>query len=91
MDFEIEQRTGAEYGERTGDRVNSRNGYRDRLWETRAGSIDLRIPKLRRGTYFPGFLEPWRTAEKHSWPSFKKPTSKAFQRVRSTSWLKRWE
>jgi putative transposase len=64
MDFEIEQRTGAEYGERTDDRVNSRNGYRDRLWETRAGSIDLRIPKLRRGTYFPGFLEPRRTAEK---------------------------
>ncbi len=64
MDFEIEQRTGAEYGERTADRSNSRNGYRDRLWETRAGSIDLRIPKLRRGTYFAGFLEPRRTAEK---------------------------
>jgi putative transposase len=64
MDFEIEQRTGAEYGERTIDRNNSRNGYRDRLWETRAGSIDLRIPKLRRGSYFPAFLEPRRTAEK---------------------------
>jgi putative transposase len=64
MDFEIEQRTGAEYGERTDERINSRNGYRNRLWETRAGSIDLRIPKLRRGTYFPGFLEPRRTAEK---------------------------
>jgi transposase-like protein len=64
MDFEIEQRTGAEYGERTGERNNSRNGYRDRLWETRAGAIDLRIPKLRRGRYFPAFLEPRRTAEK---------------------------
>ena len=64
MEFEIAQRTGAEYGERTEDRNNSRNGYRDRLWETRAGSIDLRIPKLRRGSYFPGFLEPRRTAEK---------------------------
>jgi putative transposase len=64
MDFEIEQRCGAEYGERTDDRNNSRNGYRDRLWETRTGSIDLRIPKLRRGSYFPGFLEPRRTAEK---------------------------
>jgi putative transposase len=64
MDFEIEQRCGAEYGERSDERTNSRNGYRDRLWETRAGSIDLKIPKLRRGAYFPGFLEPRRTAEK---------------------------
>ena len=64
MDFEIEQRTGAEYGERSIDRSNSRNGYRDRLWETRAGSIDLRIPKLRHGSYLPAFLEPRRTAEK---------------------------
>ena len=64
MDFEIEQRCGAGYGERTDERNNSRNGYRDRVWETRAGSIDLRIPKLRRGSYFPGFLEPRRTAEK---------------------------
>ncbi len=64
MEFEVEQRTGAEYGERTSDRSNSRNGYRDRLWETRVGSVDLRIPKLRRGAYFPAFLEPRRTAEK---------------------------
>jgi len=64
MEFEIEQRTGAEHGERTPERSNSRNGYRDRLWETRVGSVDLRIPKLRRGSYFPAFLEPRRTAEK---------------------------
>jgi putative transposase len=64
MEFEIEQRTGAEYGERTSERSNSRNGYRDRLWETRVGSVDLRIPKLRRGSYLPAFLEPRRTAEK---------------------------
>jgi len=64
MEFEVEQRTGAEYGERTSERSNSRNGYRDRLWETRVGSVDLRIPKLRRGAYFPAFLEPRRTAEK---------------------------
>ncbi len=64
MDFEIEHRTGAGYGERSDDRENSRNGYRDRRWETRAGSIDLRIPKLRRGSYLPAFLEPRRTAEK---------------------------
>jgi putative transposase len=64
MEFEVEQRTGAEHGERSPERSNSRNGYRDRLWETRVGSVDLRIPKLRRGSYFPAFLEPRRTAEK---------------------------
>jgi len=64
MDFEIRNACGAEYGERSADRLNSRNGYRDRRWETRAGTVDLQIPKLRRGTYFPAFLEPRRTAEK---------------------------
>jgi putative transposase len=54
----------AAYGERSPERANSRNGYRDRLWETRSGSVDLKIPKLRKGSYFPGFLEPRRTAEK---------------------------
>jgi len=64
MEFEIEQRCGAEYGERSADRSNSRNGYRDRLRETRAGEIELRIPKLRKGSYLPALLEPRRTAEK---------------------------
>uniref|UniRef100_E6PDP2 Transposase of ISCARN47, IS256 family n=3 Tax=mine drainage metagenome TaxID=410659 RepID=E6PDP2_9ZZZZ len=64
MDFDVEGRCGAAYGERDSARENSRNGYRDRLWETRAGAIDLRIPKLRKGSYFPPFLEPRRTAEK---------------------------
>ena len=56
MEFEIEQHTGAGHGERSPDRSNSRNGYRDRLWETRVGSVDLRIPKLRRGSYFSAVL-----------------------------------
>src|SRR5579884_1117763 len=64
MDMDVEGLCAAAYGERTADRQNSRNGYRDRLWETRAGSVDLKIPKLRKGSYFPGFLEPRRTAEK---------------------------
>ena len=64
MELEVQGLTGAEHGERTADRLNQRNGYRERAWETRAGSVELRIPKLRKGSYFPGFLEPRRLAEK---------------------------
>ncbi len=64
MDMDVESLCAAAYGQRSPERLNSRNGYRERLWETRAGSVDLKIPKLRKGSYFPGFLEPRRTAEK---------------------------
>ncbi len=64
MELEVEQHTGAARGERAPDRITQRNGYRTRGWETRVGHIDLQIPKLRKGSYFPGFLEPRRTAEK---------------------------
>ena len=64
MDMEVQGLTGAGYGERSPERSNSRNGYHERSWETRAGTVPLRIPKLRRGSYFPAFLEPRRTAEK---------------------------
>lgn len=64
MELETEALCGAGHGERSADRINQRNGYRDRDWQTRAGTVELRIPKLRRGAYFPAFLEPRRTAEK---------------------------
>lgn len=64
MELEVGARTGAEWGEKTKDRLAQRNGYRERDWETRAGTVELRIPRLRSGSYFPSFLEPRRMAEK---------------------------
>jgi putative transposase len=65
MEIDVEGRCGAGYDEKApAARLNSRNGYRDRTWETGAGTVELQIPKLRRGSYFPEFLEPRRTAEK---------------------------
>ena len=64
MELEVEAKAGAGYGERSAERLAQRNGYRERDWETRAGTVELRIPKLRTGSYFPGFLEPRRLAEK---------------------------
>jgi hypothetical protein len=56
MDLDVDGLTGAAYGERSLARVTQRNGYREQAWETRAGTVDLAIPKLRKGSYFPGFL-----------------------------------
>ena len=64
MELEVGELTGAAYGEKSAQRLAQRNGYRNRDWETRAGTVELRIPKLRRGSYFPGFLEPRRMSEK---------------------------
>lgn len=64
MEMEVGARTGAGYGEKDPQRLVQRNGYRERDWETRVGTVELRIPKLRKGSYFPSFLEPRRMAEK---------------------------
>jgi putative transposase len=64
MEIEVEGRTGAAKGERSPERLAQRNGYRSRRWDTRLGEIELKIPKLRKGSYFPAFLEPRRTAER---------------------------
>ena len=99
MELEVGGLTGAAWGEKSPDRLVQRNGYRDRSWETRAGTVELRIPRLRRGSYFPGFLEPRRMAEK-ALTAFaivsrtngvpmahsRKPTSTASPRGPSTTW-----
>src|SRR4029079_112752 len=55
MEMEVGGLTGAAYGEKSSERLAQRNGYRERAWETRAGTVELRIPKLRTGSYFPVF------------------------------------
>src|SRR5829696_6776966 len=83
MEAEVAALAGAEYGERAPERRSSqRNGYRDRLWDTRVGAIELAIPKLRSGPgYFPSFLEPRRRWS----PWSKRPMSTASRPARSTA------
>ncbi len=61
MDRDVESLCGAGYDEKSAARLNSRKGFWDRSWETRSGTVALKIPKLRQGSYFPGFLKPRRT------------------------------
>ena len=64
MEADVEGLIGAARHERTGERTTYRNGFRDRSLDTRLGALQLRIPKLRQGSYFPPFLEPRKTSEK---------------------------
>ena len=64
MEINVEGRCGTGSDEKSAERINSRNGFRDRSWKTRADNVELKIPNLRQGSYFPEFLGPRRTAEK---------------------------
>ena len=64
MELELSQQIGAERYERTPERTNQRNGYRDRPWDTRVGTIQLKVPKVREGSYYPSLLDPRRRAER---------------------------
>jgi putative transposase len=63
MEAQVSELIGAGHGERTEDRATHRNGYRTRRWDTRAGEIELQIPKIRQGSYFPSFLQPRKRSE----------------------------
>src|ERR687886_28887 len=64
MELEVSQHLGAERHERTPERAGYRNGYRERSWDTRVGSIDLQVPRVRDGSYYPSLLQPRRRAER---------------------------
>jgi transposase-like protein len=64
MELEVVQHVGAERYERTGDRTGQRNGYRERTWDTRVGTVDLRVPRVRDGSFFPSLLDPRKRAER---------------------------
>ena len=64
MEAEVSAGIGAEHGERSPNRITPRNGYRSRAWDTRVGTMELRIPKLREGSYLPSLLEPRRRSER---------------------------
>ena len=91
MELEVQGLAGTGHGERTPERINQRNGYRDRTWETRAGTVALTIPKLRKGSYFPGFLEPRRMAEKALTAVIQEAyIPRASRPARSTIWSRPW-
>jgi transposase-like protein len=90
MELEVGGLTGAAYGEKDPGRLAQRNGYRDRSWETRAGTVELRIPKLRKGSYFPGFLEPRRMAEKALTAVVQEAYVQGSLPARSMTWCRPW-
>jgi putative transposase len=77
MELEVEGLTGAAYGEKSQERQVQRNGYRDRNWETRAGTVELRIPKLRKGSYFPASSSRGGWPRRHSPRWYRRLTFKA--------------
>ena len=86
MELEVSELIGAERGERRpDDRATHRNGYRSRRWDTRAGEIELQIPKIRQGSYFPSFLQPRKRLSRRWSRSFSRPMSAASRRAASTS------
>ena len=90
IEVELTANIGADRYERTADRSNERNGHRSRVLSTKAGDVELAIPKLRRGSFFPSILEPRRGSTRPSMPWSWRPTCTGCPPGPSTSWLRPW-
>jgi putative transposase len=87
MEMEVEQHIGASRHERSPGRIGQRNGYRQRSWDTRVGSVELSVPRVRDSSYFPSLLEPRVGRLREHWQqSSRKPTSTVSQPAKLTSW-----
>jgi len=90
MEAEVAAQIGAELGQRTPERVTHRNAYRPRTWDTRVGGLELAIPGLRHGSYFPSFLEPRRRAEQALVAVVQGAYVTGCPPARSAGWSSRW-
>jgi putative transposase len=92
-ELELSQQIGAERYERTPERTNQRNGYRERPWDTRVGTVELKVPKGRDGRFYPSLLDPRKRAERalvavvQEW--CRKPLSRGCLPGGSTTWCRR--
>jgi len=89
MELEVEQHVGARRYERSPERSGQRNGYRDRQWDTRVGSVDLHVPRVRDGSDFPALLEPRTRAERALVAVVQEASSRGSRRGGSTTWSRR--
>ncbi len=90
MELAVTQQLGAARHARTSERTGERNGYRERAWDTRVGTIALRVPRVRDGSCLPSVLEPRTRAERALWPWSRKRMCRACQRGGWTRWCRPW-
>ena len=90
MEEEVAALIGAALGENNPERTTWRNGYRARAWKTRAGEVELQIPKLRHGSYFPSFLTPRRLSEAALTSVIQEACVPGDRRATSIAWCQPW-
>ena len=86
MELEVAQHLGAERHQRTPERQGERNGYRDRQWDTRVGTLELRVPRVRDGSFFRACWSRASERNERWWPQRARPTCRASARAGSTIW-----